>query len=272
VAAPAAPPPFDIAFGGVVMSDYNFRGVSQSNRGPSGGAYFEPQFNTGFGTWYAGLAAYAIEWPSSIVPPYGFTDPSAEVDIYGGWRNTWGAFSLDLGVIYYLYPKEIFNGFTNDSDFVEFYAKAAYALNPALTIGGNIFYTPDLLNYSQTFKTVGIAADADALYASLTAKWVTPWTSGDLGAYVSGELGHWWINDAGWIRGGLTDPSYTYYNAGIAFTYKAITLDLRYHGTNQSVRDCNNFLLVGRGNASSDWCDDTFIVSLKVDSSISAVK
>src|SRR5688500_15729485 len=94
VAAPAAVNPWDIAFGGVVMTDYNFRGVSQSNRGPSAGAYFEPQLNTGFGTLYVGLAGYAIEWPSTTTPPYGFTDPSAEIDIYGGWRNTWGAFSL----------------------------------------------------------------------------------------------------------------------------------------------------------------------------------
>ena len=45
------------AAGGVVMSDYNFRGVSQSNRGFSGGAYFEPQLSIGFGTLYAGIAA-----------------------------------------------------------------------------------------------------------------------------------------------------------------------------------------------------------------------
>ena len=184
VAAPAPVNPWDIAFGGVVMTDYNFRGVSQSNRGPSAGAYFEPQLNTGFGTLYVGLAGYAIEWPSTT-PPFGFTDPSAEIDIYGGWRNTWGAFSLDLGLIYYWYPEEIFNGFTRDSDFLEIYAKGAYAITPAFTIGANVFYTPDLLNYSETFRAVGVNQDADALYASLTAKWVTPWTYGDLGAYIS---------------------------------------------------------------------------------------
>lgn len=270
--APAGPPPWDIAFGGVVMSDYNFRGVSQSNRGPSAGAYFEPQFNSALGTIYVGLGGYAIEWPSSVKPPYGFTDPSAEIDFYGGWRNTWGQFSLDLGAIYYHYPKEIFNGFTNDSDFVEIYAKAAYAVVPAFTVGGNVFYTPDLLNYSETFATGGVSADASAVYASLTGKWVTPWTAGDFGAYISGEFGHWWIEDKGWIASGLTDPSYTYYNAGLAFTYKAITLDLRYHGTSQGVKDCNSFLLVSPGNASSNWCDEAYIVSLKVDSSIMALK
>ena len=274
VAAPAGPPPFDIAIGGVVMSDYNFRGVSQSNRGPSAGAYFEPQFNTGFGTWYVGLAGYAIEWPSTSTPPdvYGFTDPTAEIDFYGGWRNSWGAFSLDLGAIYYYYPKEIFNLFTNDSDFWEVYAKASYAVNPALTIGGNIFYTPDLLNYGETFATGGISADASAVYASLTAKWVTPWTVGDLGAYVSGELGHWWIDDKGWLAFGLTDPSYTYYNVGLALTYRAVTLDLRYHGTSQSVGDCNNFLLVSAGNSSSNWCNDAYIASIKFDTTIMALK
>jgi hypothetical protein len=93
-ALPPPPPPYmlDIAVGGVVMSDYLFRGISQSNRAPSGGAYFEPDLTTPIGTFYAGIAGLAISWPSG--PGYGFTDPSAEIDLYGGWRNTWGPFSL----------------------------------------------------------------------------------------------------------------------------------------------------------------------------------
>ena len=45
--APAPTPfdPWDIAFGAAVMSDYVFRGVTQSNHGPSVAAYFEPRFN-----------------------------------------------------------------------------------------------------------------------------------------------------------------------------------------------------------------------------------
>lgn len=262
----AAPSPFDIAFGGVVMSDYNFRGISQSNKGPSAGAYIEPQFITGIGTIYVGVAGYGIDWPSG--PNYGFTAPSAEIDLYGGWRNTWGAFSLDLGGIYYYYPKESWNGFTNDSDFYELYAKAGYAITPALTVGLNGFYTPDLLNYSASFAS----SDVGAVYGSVTGKWVLPWTAGDVGAFVSGELGHWWIDDSNWTAVGLANPSYTYWNAGIGITYKAITLDLRYHGTDQSVRDCANFLLVAVGNSSNNWCDDTFIASLKFDTTLSALK
>jgi uncharacterized protein (TIGR02001 family) len=251
------------------MSDYNFRGISQSNKGPSGGAYIEPQLITSVGTFYVGLAGYAIDWPSG--PTYGFTSPSAEIDIYGGWRNTWGAFSLDLGGIYYFYPKETFNGFTTDSDFLEIYAKGAYAVTSALTIGANVFYTPDLLNYSESFA----AGDVGATYVSGTGKFVLPWTSGDVGAFISGELGHWFIDDSNWTAlatPGVTDPSYTYWNVGLGITFKAFTLDLRYHGTSQDVQDCANFLLVGIGNGSNNWCDDTFIASIKFDTTLSALK
>jgi uncharacterized protein (TIGR02001 family) len=273
---PAAPatPAWDVAFGGVIMSDYNFRGISQSNRGPSGGGYIEPQYNLPVGTLYVGLAAWAINWPSCTIscpPGYGFTDPSAEVDFYGGWRNTWGKFTLDVGAVYYYYPKEIFNGFTNDSDFWEVYIKALYAITPDLTVGGALFYTPDLLNYSQSFSTTG-GQKADALYGSLVAKWVLPWKAGDLGAFISGELGHWWIDDSGFIAAGFANASYTYYNIGLAFTYKALTLDFRYHGTDQSVTDCANFLLVAVPNNSNKWCNDTFTVAIKFDTTLNALK
>lgn len=279
VAAPA-PSIFDIAIGGVVMSDYNFRGVSQSNRGFSGGAYFEPQLSIGFGTLYAGIAAYGVDWPSTA-PAYGFTNPSAEVDLYGGWRNTFGALSVDLGLIYYYYPKEVFNGFTSDSDFYEIYGKLGYAITPDLSVGANIFYTPDLLNYSDTFAASGVpGTKAAATYGSLTAKWVTPLTFNGIGTFISGEVGHWWIKDSGFVGAGAgtgiagagVNPSYTYWNAGVGFTYKALTLDLRYHGTDQSTTDCLAFLATGPGNQSGSWCNDTFIVSLKFDTMLSALK
>ena len=42
---PAAFDPWDIAFGSAIMSDYVFRGVTQSNHKPSVAAYFEPRYN-----------------------------------------------------------------------------------------------------------------------------------------------------------------------------------------------------------------------------------
>src|SRR6201999_51362 len=46
VAPPPAPfDPWDVAFGSAIMSDYIFRGVTQSNHKPSVAAYFEPRYN-----------------------------------------------------------------------------------------------------------------------------------------------------------------------------------------------------------------------------------
>jgi uncharacterized protein (TIGR02001 family) len=268
--APAAATPlWDLAFGTALMSDYNFRGVSQSNREISFGAYAELQFNSSIGTFYTGLAAWRVNWPST--PAFGFTNPAAEVDFTGGWRNKWGAFALDLGFIYYYYPNEVFNGFTNNSDFWEFAVKAAYDITPDLTVGVNVFYSPDVLNYSQTFAFLGINAKAQGTYVSVTGKWVTPWKSGDLGAYFSGELGHWWLSTTGFLAAGYVDPSYNYGNIGLAFTWKTLTLDFRYHANDLSVLKCTSFLLSAVGNPSNAWCGNTFIVALKFDTSLSGL-
>src|SRR5437868_5878100 len=43
--APVAESPWDWAFGGQLLTDYNFRGISQSNRGASGTVYSETRYN-----------------------------------------------------------------------------------------------------------------------------------------------------------------------------------------------------------------------------------
>lgn len=257
--AAAAPSPFDVAFGGLVATDYNFRGVSQSNRGPSGGAYIEGQYNGAFGQWYLGIAGYSIDWPSS--PDYGFSNPAAEIDFFGGWRKEWDKASVDIGLIYYYYPKEQLG---IDSDFWEIYWKGGYAVTDKANVGLNLFYTPDVLNYG-----AGGGGNVRGLYGSVTADY-TFWEQGDWSGAISGELGHWWIKNTPVFPAG--NASYTYWNAGISWTYKAVTLDLRYHGTDQSRTQCGNFLLVGAANPAAGWCKDAFIASLKFDTSLSALK
>ena len=87
-APPPAPyDPWDIAFGGAIMNDYIFRGVTQSNHKPSVAAYFEPRFNVSKDLQlYVGLSAESISFPNRA---------AAEVDVYGGIRPTFGAFAFD---------------------------------------------------------------------------------------------------------------------------------------------------------------------------------
>jgi uncharacterized protein (TIGR02001 family) len=254
----AAPPPpaFDVEFGGVIMSDYNFRGVSQSNRGASGGAYATAVWNSFF---YVGIGALAIDWPASA--NYALSDPSAEVDYILGIRPKTGNISWDLGFIYYHYPRE--QDF--ESDFWEVYAKASYEVSKQLTVGGALYYSPDYLNY-----------DIDGTTASISAKLTGPEINvgkgvgpSSVGSYLSGEFGHVWLGDTSWS--GVSIPSYNYWNAGFGFTWKAITLDYRYHDTDLSGTGCQR-VLNGGGPATRDWCSDAYIVKLSFDTKASDLK
>lgn len=267
VVAPAVPA-FDIAFGGAVMSDYNFRGISQSDRGPSATAYFEPRYNINPNLQlYVGLAGSAVKLP---------TDPSAEIDFYAGVRPTFGALALDLGFIYYYYPKEriLFDNLgaqwtKSDTDYWEVYAKGTYTFNDYVAVGANLYYSPSWLN-----------TGAPGTYLSGTVKLTAPsaWFPKDVGASLSGELGRYWLGTVDPILGSIDLPDYTYWNAGVAFTYKAITLDLRYHDTDRSKADC--FILStdpagipgGATPGESKWCGAAFIAKLAFDTTLNALK
>ena len=74
-------------------------------------------------------------------------------------------------------------------------------------------------------------------------------------------------------------PDYTYWNIGVGLTYKAMTVDLRYHDTDLSRGEC--FVLTGdlRGLPSgkgplnsSKWCGEAFIAKVAFDTTLSALK
>ena len=284
--AVAAPSPWDIAFGGALASDYYFRGISQSDRGPSVSAYFEPRYNiTPDLQLYAGISGSSVKLA---------TDPTAEIDLYGGIRPTFGAFAFDFGGIYYWYPKERAltaamapasgNTTIGDTDFWEVYGKVAWTINPVLTLGGNLYYSPSWLK-----------SGAPGTYASATGKVTLPsnMLPADIGAYLSGEAGYYWlgttdfvpgvfVNNAG--TGGWDLPDYAHWNLGVGFTWKVFTLDLRYHDTDLSQAECNaltadpgasagvavinNFTTTGL----SKWCGATFIAKLSFDLTLSSLK
>jgi hypothetical protein len=73
---PPPPSPWDVAFGGGLMSDYIFRGITQSAHNPSLTAYFEPRYNINKDLQlYAGISGESIDFPNRA---------AAEIDLYGG--------------------------------------------------------------------------------------------------------------------------------------------------------------------------------------------
>ena len=244
-----APPPmvgkapvgsmFAVEYGGWVATDYVFRGTTQSAGGPSAGASITAVWNQAF---YLGVAGAAISWPIAN----GLSDPSAEIDLFGGVRWSMGQWSFDAGAIYYYYPKEI----PFDSEFWEVYMIAKYAVSDQLTVGGSINYSPDYLKY-------GIDGTAGALNFA----WTVPTSYADLSFYTSGEIGYVWLGDTS--SGGTFVPDYAHWNLGFGWTWKNITLDLRYHDTDLSGDGCLGIWnTAGPGNSTSNWCGDTYVAKL----------
>lgn len=300
----AAPPvvvsPWDFAFGASIVSDYRFRGVSQSNRQPGVAAYFEPRYNvTDTLQLYAGVGGASISFANNA---------AAEIDVYGGIRPTFGAFAFDFGVFGYLYPggqcqygaaadtagrplsaqclaNFLANGnvIKKDVSFYEVYAKVLYTINDQWAIGANAYYSPSFLN-----------TGAEGTYASATAKWTAPtgFAPMGLGMYVSGEYGYQFLGTSDSFYGtGIADPvsgrgpfpnginykDYATWNVGIGFTYKVFTLDFRYSDTTLNKADCNaftsDFTATASGSFSpnnpggfgSKWCGATGIVKFSAD-------
>lgn len=159
VEAKAAEPLIGFSFGSRYQTDYNFRGVSQSNLQGSYQTFFEAQFLNNFA--YAGFATYQTRLP---------TRPDMEFDLIAGIRPTFGKFAFDLGILYYFYPNEqqvILPGgtafSTKNSDFYEAAGKMLYTATDSLTLGTNVFFSPNF------FGTHAIST-----YASGTAAYTLP--------------------------------------------------------------------------------------------------
>ena len=94
-AAPAPAP--DHTFTGNVglFSEYRFRAISQTFKKPAIQGGFDYSHSSGI---------YLGNWNSNVNEGAGFPAGNIEMDFYGGWKNTWGDWGLDLGGIYYSYP------------------------------------------------------------------------------------------------------------------------------------------------------------------------
>lgn len=197
--APAAaetPPDFDITYGAKILSDYNFRGVSQTARDYGFQGYVEPKYQ-----WlYAGVSAWSTRLP---------TGPTGEFDFYGGIRPTFGNLSFDIGATYYFYGREtqlFFQGAAvtpRETSFVEPYIKIAYNFDDKASLGIAAYHAPNYLN-SGAFGT----------YLSGTGSLALPFDFS-----LSAEVAHYFFGRVDPFLGGFVLPEYTYWNLGLTYTY-----------------------------------------------------
>jgi hypothetical protein len=294
---PPPPSPWDIAFGGGIVSDYIFRGITQSNHKPSGTVYFEPRYNvTKDLQLYAGIAAESISFPNRA---------AAEIDGYAGIRPTFGPVALDFGAWYYWYPGgQCFNGSVApvfgldclangylpvngnvvkaDLSFWEVYGKATITVNDNFSWGASVYYSPSVLN-----------SGAPGTFVAGTVKFTAPSNAlpNGLGLYVSADAGYWFLGTSDNFYctqvgaaactlpfpNGISYSSYATWDIGFGITKSVFTLDFRYYDTNLSKADCNaftsdhtarftgSFSPINPGGFGSNWCGATFVVAGKFD-------
>ena len=130
-AADAAPAPdLTVAYNIGLYSQYIFRGLTQTDRGPAVQGGIDLTHSSGF---YLGAWASNISWLRDANNAYSESPPSSpyskggrlEVDIYGGYRYTFGnGVGIDLGALQYLYPGSRSSG--SDSNFASAYTTELY--------------------------------------------------------------------------------------------------------------------------------------------------
>lgn len=127
-----------------LTTDYVFRGLSQTDRGPA----VQGGFDISHSGFYGGV------WASSV--DFG-DDTTMEIDFYGGYTHDMGAATVDVGVIYYAYPDspELATG---SQEFAEIYAGVSGTVAGA-DVGISIAYSPEF--YGETGEATYIQTSLD---------------------------------------------------------------------------------------------------------------
>jgi uncharacterized protein (TIGR02001 family) len=91
-----AAPESSLSFNVGVVTDYRYRGISQSRLKPAVQAGVDYADKSGF---YVGAWGSTIKW----IKDSGATDGSLELDLYGGYKGSAGPVNYDVGVLRYEY-------------------------------------------------------------------------------------------------------------------------------------------------------------------------
>ena len=165
---------FTVTGGATVVTDYRFRGISQTNE------KFAVQGTVGV-SHASGL--YVGVWGSSI-DDYIANGSDQEIDIYGGYKHAFGAATVDVGVLYYYYPG---SGGIN-SDFIEPYASVSGTVGPVSAKLGAA-YAPKQKAIVDPVKASLTHTKDDNLYVYGELSGAIPGTP----ITLSSHLGHSWV-------------------------------------------------------------------------------
>jgi hypothetical protein len=164
------PAPVTVSGSVALVSDYRFRGVSQTDE--------EMAIQGGFTVSHeSGL--YASTWASNLSGWGTFGGANMELDLVGGYKmDIGGGGAIDVGVTWYMYP-----GGAQKTDFAEIYAKLSGSAGPVSLLAG-VAYAPSQEALGKWYAT---GADAAAgVYTDPGDKEDNLYLWGDATAGISG--------------------------------------------------------------------------------------
>ncbi len=214
---------FEVSANVALVSDYRFRGISQTGTDAAIQGGFDASWEPGF---------YLGTWASSV--DFGdVTDGSGsygtmEIDYYAGWAGPVGDtdFGVDVGVFYYSYPGDTVDP---EGDYVEFNVTGSWR---DLSLG--ITYSDDF--YAETGEYWYYAGDYSFSFAE----------DFSLGLHA----GYNDFDDPFFPTG---EDSYTDYSVTLTYSVFGVDLSVAWVGTDLDTDDCFG---------DNDACDDTAVFSI----------
>jgi uncharacterized protein (TIGR02001 family) len=193
--------PFTISGGATLVSDYRFRGISQTDKRFAVQGTFTVSHESGL---------YGTVWGSSI-DDYVANGSDQEIDLILGYRKTIGGTTIDGGVLYYYYP----GSHGANSDFVEPYVSVSHTFGP---VTGKVTanYAP-----SQKALTVG-AGKEDNLYLAGDLSVGDPQTPITLSGHFGHSFGPSYLT---------IGDEYSDWNIGATYSWKNLSLGIQYVDT-----------------------------------------
>lgn len=192
---------FTVGGGATIVSDYRFRGISQSDRRPALQGSLSVSHASGL---------YGTVWGSTI-DDYVANGADTELDFILGYSRTFGGTTIDAGIVYYHYPNTDGGKF----DFVEPFVSLSHVIGP-VTAKATAAYAP-----KQDVLSVG-AGEEDNLYLAGDLTLAIPSTPVSLTAHLGRSWGPSYIT--------LGD-AYTDWSLGASATQGSLTFGLSYVDT-----------------------------------------
>ena len=197
-----------VSGGATVVTDYRFRGISQTDKdfAVQGGITLNHQ-----------SGVYVSVWGSSI-DDYVAAGADQEIDLVAGFKKEVASgTTVDVGATYYYYPgaEKFVPGY--DSDFVEFYGSVSHTFGP---LTGKVLgaYAP-----KQSALSVGSGKE-DNFYLAGDLSAGIPNTPVSLNAHVGHSFGPSYLT---------IGKKYTDWSLGATYTWKNLTAGVSYVDTDK---------------------------------------